>query len=141
MSVARTVTSAFACCLLLGLAACATTAARGGLVHSADRLQNNAEELSRDARDTDHPAGFVRDTQALADAAREFRRTVEDRSATDGDVRAAFDRVSRDYHAVRDDVEHADSREARIDLHPVTQAYLDIESLMRGYPAGRADVG
>jgi outer membrane murein-binding lipoprotein Lpp len=140
MFVARTVIAALTSCVLLGLTGCVTTA-RSNLAHSADRLETNADELAADARDTEYPAGFVRDTHVLSDAAREFRHTVEDSNATDADVRAAFDLLSHDYHAVRDDVEHADSREARVDLRPVTQAYLDIEGEMGGYPVRHASAG
>jgi hypothetical protein len=64
----------------------------------------------------------------------EFRSTVEDHSSTDSDVRVAFERLSRSCHAVRDEVDHSDSRTARSDLQPVTDSYLDIEREMGGYP-------
>jgi hypothetical protein len=43
---------------------------------------------------------------------------------------------------VRDEVEHSDDREVRSDFKAVTDAYLDIERELGGYPAervGRAD--
>jgi hypothetical protein len=62
----------------------------------------------------------------------------DDRDSSDTDVKAAFKRVSRGYLAVRDDLEHSDRREARDDLKPVTDAYLDLESEVGGYPVRRA---
>jgi len=126
--------AALAACLLIGLSGCATTA-RSNMSTSADRLEHNANLLADDVRSADYPSGYVRDVHMLADDARDFRRTVEDRASSDGDVKAAFERLSRSYHAVRDEVDHSDSRTARGDLQPVTDSYLDIEREMGGYPA------
>src|SRR5579863_10255706 len=126
--------AALAACLLIGLSGCATTA-RSNMSTSADRLEHNASLLADDVRSADYPSGYVRDVHMLADDARDFRRTVEDRASSDGDVKAAFERLSRSYHAVRDEVDHSDSRTARGDLQPVTDSYLDIEREMGGYPA------
>ena len=41
-------------------------------------------------------------------------------------------------HALRDEVERSDSREARIDLKPITESYLDVEREMGGYPERQA---
>jgi hypothetical protein len=60
-------------------------------------------------------------------AAHELRLAVEDR-ASDSEVRAAFDRVRRSCHAVRDEVAHSDSRVARSDFGPVTDSYRAVES-------------
>jgi hypothetical protein len=139
MLVAKTVTVALAVSALLGLVGCVET--RGSLTNSADRLEHNANALARDAVDVrarDYPAGFARDAHALADDAHEFRNTAEDRRASDADVKAAFERVSRSYHLVRDEVDRSDSREAQADLQPVTEAYLDVERGMGGYPERRA---
>jgi hypothetical protein len=133
---AKAVAAALAACALLGIAACATTT-RGSLVSSSDRLESDTEALARDARDTEYPADFRADTDRLADAAHEFRRTVEDSSASDADVRAAFDRLGRAYHRVRDEVKDSDSGRAHEDLRPVTNAYLDIENQMGGHPPER----
>jgi len=119
---------------LLALAACVTT--RTDLVTNADRLERNAHVMAQDAReDADYPSGFVHDAHILADDSREFRHVVQEHGASDADVKVAFERVSRDYHAVRDDADHSDSRHARDDLRPVTEAYLDLEKAMGGYPA------
>ena len=139
MVVMRGVIAAVASCLLCGLAACVTTP-RSNLSNSADRLEHDANALARDTRAADYPAGYVHDAHVLADDAREFRDTVGDRRATDTDVKVAFERLSRSYHAVRDEVDHSDSRTARADLRPVTDSYLDIERDMGGYPERRASV-
>lgn len=138
MVVVRTVKIALACCLLLPLGACVTT--RSDLTSSADRLERNAHVMAQDAReDSDYPRGFSHDAHALADDARDFRHLVEEHRADDADLRHAFERVSRSYHAVRDDADHSDSRLARDDLRPVTEAYLDLEKAMGGYPARDRD--
>jgi hypothetical protein len=129
----RTLKFAFAGSALTLLAACATT--RIDLTSSADRLERNAHAMAQDVReDADSPSGFSRDARALAEDARDFRHVVEDHGAGDTDVKRAFERVSRSYHAVRDDADRSDSRTAREDLRPVTDAYLDLEKAMGGYP-------
>lgn len=134
------VTWAAAACALLALGGCVST--RSNLADSAERLEHNANALAHDTdrlpAGSDFPRGYTRDTEQLADDARRFRHVAEDRDATDGDVKVAFKRVSQSYHAVRDDVEHSDSREARSDLKPVTDAYLDLENQVGGYPVRRA---
>lgn len=133
-------TWAAAACALVALGGCVST--RSTLADSADRLEHNANVLAHDTdrlpAASDYPRGYTRDTEQLADDARNFRHVAQDRAATDGDVKVAFKRVSRSYLAVRDDVDHSDSREARSDLKPVTEAYLDLESEVGGYPARRA---
>jgi hypothetical protein len=124
--------AALASCLLLGLAGCMTT--RSDLANSADKLEHDSQLLADDARGGDYPSDYAHDARVLADDAREFRRTAEDRSASQGDVKAEFERLSHSYHLVRDDVQHTDSRAARADLQAVTSAYLDIERDMGGYP-------
>jgi hypothetical protein len=139
MVVRRAATAALISGLLLGLAACVTTP-RSDLSNSADRLEHSADALAEDARASGYPADYVHYAHVLADDARGFRDTVEDRSASDTDITVAFDRLSRSYHAVRDEVDHSDSRTARADLRPVTDSYLDIERDMGGYPEQRASV-
>jgi hypothetical protein len=141
MVVARSITLAIASSVLLGLGGCVTT--RGSLTTSADRLEHSAQVLAQSARDEppgrDYPAAsYSRSARELADRAYEFRRTAEDRSARDAEVKQSFERLSRSYHALRDEVERSDSREARIDLKPVTESYLDVERAMGGYPERQA---
>lgn len=121
--------------MAVALAGCATTP-HGGLDHSANRLDRNAQTFAEDAQEA--PRGYAENTdyttdaQDFADRAHEFRRTVEDSGSDQRDVRAAFDALSRSYHTLRDDVQRSDSDAARHDLRPVTQAYLDVEDDMGG---------
>jgi hypothetical protein len=121
--------------MAVALAGCATTR-HGGLDRSADRLDRNAQAFAQDANEAprgySENTGYVEDARDFADRAHEFRRTVEDHGADDRDVKASFDDLSRSYHALRDDVERSAGEDARRDLQPVTQAYLDVEDDMGG---------
>lgn len=121
-----------ACAAALVVGGCATTG--GNLSNSAERLERSAYELHADSRN-DRYAGssYSRDAQELAQEARDFRNTIEDHRASDRDKREAFSDLSRQYHALRDDVERSRDREAEMDFKPVTDAYLDIEREMRRY--------
>jgi hypothetical protein len=121
---AKLIAAALVGSALLTLAGCATT--HGSLASSADRLERDAAELASDTRDS----SAASDARQLADQAHDFRRTVDDRRADDRDIQIAFEELSRDYHALRDEVDRSDSREDEIDLRPVTEAYLDIEREM-----------
>lgn len=101
------------------------------LTSSAERLERSAYDLSEEARDGDAGSGYSRDAQEFASEAREFRRTVEDGDRDDDDVNDAFRELSQRYHALRDEVDDANSREAEIEFKDVTEAYLDIEREMR----------
>jgi hypothetical protein len=120
--------------MAVALAGCAT-GRHGGLDNSAARLDRNAQALAQDAQEA--PRGYSdntsypEDAQDFAVRAHEFRRTV-DSGADRSEVRASFAELSRSYHALRDSVEHSGSDEARRDMQPVTQAYLDIEDDMGG---------
>jgi len=139
MFVGKISTATVAACALAGLASCATT--HGNLAGEADQLEHNANAMARDARaypsdraGRDYPATYASDVHALADDADHFRRTAEDRSASDADVRASFERVSHSYHTVRDEVARTDNPEVRDDFKAVTNSYLNIERDMGGYP-------
>ncbi len=121
---------------LMAVGGCATTGS--SLTSSANRLERNAYALQDEARDSDTRSAFRRDARDLAEEAREFRRVVEDRDSSDGDVRDAFSDVSRRYHAMRDEVERSRDRDAEEEFQPVTEAYLDIEREMRSRD-GRRD--
>ena len=114
------------------LAACATT--HGSLTTSADRLERSSDAL---ARRSPSYSSYSADARELADEAHDFRRTVIDRRTDDRDVKDAFEKLSHDYHAVRDGVDRSNSPQAELDLRPVTEAYLDIERAMGGYPSDR----
>jgi hypothetical protein len=115
--------------LILAAAGCASTSS--GLTSSAERLERSAMDLSEEARTDSDGREYGRDAQEFASEARDFRRVVEDRDAEDDDVRDAFRELSERYHALRDEVDDADSREAELDFKDVTEAYLDIEREMR----------
>jgi hypothetical protein len=115
---------------LIAVGGCATTGG-ANLNSSAERLERSAYALQDEAREDDARSGFKRDASELAEEAREFRRTVEDRRASDEDVNEAFGDVSRRYHAMRDEVERSSSREGEADFRTVTEAYLDVERAMR----------
>ena len=116
--------------LALLLAGCATTG--GSLSSSADKLARNADTLARSA---DDDSRYSRDARELADEAGDFHKLLSDRRADDRDVKTAFNELSRDYHALRDEVDRDDSRETRLDFRGVTEAYLDVEREMGRYAA------
>jgi hypothetical protein len=129
--------------MVMALAGCATTR-HGGLDSSADRLDRNAQAFAQDSQEA--PRGYsentsyAEDARDFADRAHEFRRTVEGRDEGEGDVsdrdiKTAFDELSRSYHALRDDVEKSEDSEARRDMQPLTQAYLDVEDNIGGAQA------
>jgi hypothetical protein len=129
---------------LAGLAGCATTmVTRSNLNNDAQNLEYNANALVRDAnapvrgtgyelvRRDDLPDESTRDAHDYARAA----QALEARAST-SEVQAAFARVSRSYHAVRDEVTRSDSLQARRDFGPVTASYREIEHEL-GISAGR----
>lgn len=126
--------------MAMTLVGCATTR-HGGLDRSADRLDRNAQALAQDSEEA--PRGYsentsyTEDAREFADRAHEFHRTVEDHGEDNRDLRSSFDDLSRSYHALRDDVEHSGDEDARRDMQPVTQAYLDVEDDMGGAAPSR----
>ena len=122
--------------MLAGLAGCATT--HGNLTRSADRLEHDSDALASDTRSTSSDyatSEYARDARELADRSEQFRRTVNDSRSEQRDIQDAFARVSSSYHALREEVDRSGNEEARADLRPVTQDYLDLEGQMQGYPA------
>jgi hypothetical protein len=112
----------------MGASACVTT--NSSLTSSAERLERSAAELSDEARTDSDGGEYSRDAQEFASEARDFRRVLEDRDSDDDDVRDAFRDLSERYHALRDEVDDANSREAESEFKAVTEAYLDIEREM-----------
>jgi hypothetical protein len=121
--------------LVLGvLAGCATT--HVPMMTSADRLERNAEAFANvtahESAVTDPTTGYLSDARGFAHQAHDFRETVEDR-AGDREVTLAFEHLWHSYHALRDEVDRSDSRQAQVGLKPVTQAFLRVEHEMAGY--------
>lgn len=137
---------------LAGLAGCATNS-RANLTNAADNLEYNANALVHDAgnqvaRSSDevtprsdetvtYASDYARDAHALARDAHEFRQVV-DEGGTDRAVREAFDRVSRSYHAVRDEVAQSENPQARRDLAPITDSYRALQHELGIYPGNDA---
>jgi hypothetical protein len=124
--------------VLTALGGCVST--RGHLTSSAHELEYHAHVLAQDAGPAPPEPGsaypaYSRDAAALAENARELSLAAQ--GSSDMDVKVAFDRVSRSYHAVRDEVEHSENLQARNDLVPVTEAYRNVENDL-GYPAREA---
>ena len=144
----RSLTMMLASLALAGLAGCATNT-RANLTNAADNLEYNANALVRDAGDqvarssdevsprsddtVRYASEYARDAHALARDAHEFRELV-DEGGTDRAVREAFDRVSRSYHAVSDEVAHSDNPQARRDLAPVTDSYRALQHELGIHP-------
>lgn len=138
MLAARNLMLTVATALLLAAGGCVTT--RGSVASSTLDLQRSAEQLADDAANVPPPPdadyavspNYARDAHALAASARELRHTVED-GGTDSDVRLAFNRVSRDYHAVRDEVRDSGSLQVRHDFRSVNDSYRDVAHDLGAY--------
>jgi hypothetical protein len=117
---------------------CATSP-HGNLARSADRLESNSAALARHDGRGYSGSSYAREADELALKARDFRVAVKDSRADHRDLDRAFEGLSRTYHDLRDDVDRSDSREAQLDLKPVTEAYLDVEREMGGYKGGDRD--
>jgi hypothetical protein len=123
--------------LMMAMGGCASSP-HGNLARSADRLEHNAEVLARGDHDRGYSSSsYSREADELAAKAHDFREALQDSRADRRDLDASFESLSRSYHDLRDDVDRSDSREAQLDLKPVTEAYLDVEREMGGYRADR----
>jgi hypothetical protein len=133
MSVARSMVIA-TFWLVLVPASCATT--RGAIVSAADRLERNADAFDSDTRYEPDPTysvtGYLRGAREFVEQAHGFRRMVD--SASDREVIFAFEHLWRSYRALRDEVFRLHSRQARADLQPVTEAFVDVQRIVKnGY--------
>jgi hypothetical protein len=140
MAFSRYLVLAVASATLAGLAGCVSTRT-GELASSTHRLEYNSHVLAEDANTTplgDSYPNYARDASALADDARDLRHAAE--AGDTADVQASFERVSRAYHAVRDEVDHSGSLQARNELIPVSEAYGEVENDLR-YPPPQARAG
>jgi hypothetical protein len=120
--------------MLMGIMGGCATSSHGNLARSANRLEHNSEVLARDDRGY-ASSSYSREADDLAEKAHDFRLAVMDTRGDRRDLDGAFESLSRTYHALRDDVDRSNSREAQLDLKPVTEAYLDVEREMGGYRA------
>lgn len=120
--------------LLAFMSGCASSP-HGNLGRSAERLDDNATALARHDGGRYASSSYSREADQFAERAHDFNMAVKDSRADRRDLDRAFEDLSRSYHALRDDVDRSDSREAQLDLKPVTEAYLDVEREMGGYRA------
>jgi hypothetical protein len=113
--------------VVVPLAGCTTTHAR--TIRAADRLERSANTFAGYELQWPHAADS--DTQMFlkarefADEAHDFRRTID--TAGDAEVVLAFERLWRSYHAVLQEITRARNREARADLRPVTERFVDVQ--------------
>jgi hypothetical protein len=121
--IVRSSVIATAAWVLVALAGCATT--RSNTLTAAGRLQQSADAFDSDTR------GEFPDSAAFADQAHYFRQTVD--QAGDREVISVYEELWRRYHALRDEVNHSDSREARVALKPVTRAFRTVVTDMQGF--------
>jgi hypothetical protein len=109
--------------VLVALASCATT--HSNMMTSVGRLERSADAFASDTR------GYFRDAPEFADQAHDFRETVD--RAGDREVILAYEQLWRSYQALRHEVERSDSRQAQVDLKPVTRAFRDVVRDISGY--------
>ncbi len=61
-----------------------------------------------------------------------FRDTLLNKGPGNPGVKAAFERVSQRYQALRETVDRSDSHEAHREMREVTDAYVDVQHEMGG---------
>jgi hypothetical protein len=118
---------------VLPLASCATTHDR--MIRAADRLERNADAFDSETRYEPDPAysatGCFRGAREFVEQAHDFRQVLD--SAGDREVIFAFEHLWRSYQALRDEA-CLHSRQARADLKPVTEAFVDVQRIVKnGY--------
>ena len=125
---------------LLTIAGCAgtpsasTSPAQRQLVRSAQTLDDNARVLAARA-DTQTP-GFAADAHELEQRTYDLHAAAASGRASDSELRADFEKVTRSYQALRDDVQRLDTPDAHADLALVDDAYHDVATRMASVPAG-----
>jgi hypothetical protein len=134
MAVVRDIVIATLWLVLVPLASCATT--RDRMIRAADRLERNADAFDSDTRCEPGPTysatGCFRGAREFAEQAHDFRQMADD--AGDREVIFAFEHLWHSYHALRDEVLSLHSRQARADLKPVTEAFVDVQRVVKnGY--------
>jgi hypothetical protein len=117
---------------LVAAAGCATTStSQDNLSSSANQLATNARVFAKNTSDAPGPGpsdgSYARDVQQLADDAQNFSQAASGRSATDSDVRSAFDQLSRSFAVVRNDMDGIDGSEwIKQNWHVLAQAYNNV---------------
>ena len=106
------------------------------MIRAADRLERNAEEFDSGTRYEPDPTysatGYFRGAREFVEQAHDFRQIVD--SAGDREVIFAFEHLWRSYHALSDGVSRLHSRQARADLRPVMEAFVDVQRIVKnGY--------
>lgn len=118
----RLTTSLLVLGLLMG---CATI---GGLGTAANRLDDESRRFSEQLHAQRDTASADSEAAALADAARDFSRAVNDNLSREN-LRPVFNRVSERYHRLRNRLDDRDYRDSYqgAGFDRVTQAYLDVD--------------
>lgn len=112
--------------LLLGLLmGCATL---GSLGTAANQLDDESRRFSEQLHAERGTANADSEAAALADAARDFNRAVNDNMSREN-LRQVFNRVSERYHRLRNRLDDSNYRDSyqRAGFDRVTQAYLDVD--------------
>jgi hypothetical protein len=112
--------------LLLGLLmGCATI---GSLGTAANQLDDESRRFYEQLHAEQGTANADSEAMALADAARDFNRAVDDNMSRDN-LRQVFSRVSERYHRLRNRLDDSNYRDSyqRAGFDRVTQAYLDVD--------------
>jgi hypothetical protein len=143
MLYARIIAVASAGLILVLLSGCVPT--RGRLIQAADRLEGRADALTRYAPQGGHgvggDGGYYEQARGFADQTRDFRQTVGRRRTGDLDIVYAFQDLWRSYHRLLEQAESARGHQARRDLKPVKQAFVDVQRIVRnGYSSADSTV-
>jgi hypothetical protein len=126
---ARSIVVAAAGLLSILLGGCVSTHTR--MAQAADRLQESASAFAA-AGGNYASTGYSEQARAFADQARDFRETV----GSGGDLRVvwSYKQLWRGYHALRDAVARSHQRQARVDLKPVSKAFVKVQRIAKnGY--------
>jgi hypothetical protein len=110
---------------LMPLATAALATSRTQLCNPAKRLAHETRIAATHA-DIASP-NYLADAKKLARSSEHFRSDVETQTVSDAKVNAQFRRVARDYQRFKEEVRHANTRQAFTDLNAVTTPYQEVE--------------
>jgi len=127
--------------LLVTLAACASNppargTANSQLAQSAEALEQNARVLA--SRSDAMPPSFKADAHELQQHAYDLRMATASGRASDSELRADFDQVTRSYQALRSEAQQLDSQEAHGALDLVDGPYHDVAAQLGNSKSGTA---